>query len=134
MLTFSFNTKYSLPVPKDHITTFIEQPFTSEEAEFNVLQAGGSHPLDVGYLPTVDAPVPPPGSLVGQNPVVGYKMQPVYTWGLSYIPYNFNPADPQVAIFNQLYFRQAFQLLINQAAIVQGALHGYGKVDDRTGR
>ncbi|HET9897076.1 MAG TPA: ABC transporter substrate-binding protein [Streptosporangiaceae bacterium] len=129
VLTFSRNPKYSLSVPKDHITQFIEQPYTSEEAEFNVLQAGGAHPLDVGYLPTVDAPVPPPGAQVGQNPVAGYRMQPVYTWGLSYIPYNFGPADPQVAIFNQLYFRQAFQLLVNQPAIVQGALHGYGKVE-----
>ncbi len=129
VLTFSYNTKYSLPVPKDHIDTFIEQPYTSEEAEFNVLQAGGSQPLDVGYLPTVDAPVPPPGAQVGQNPVTGYKMQPVYTWGLSYMPYNFDDADPQVDIFRQLYFRRAFQLLVNQAAIVQGALHGYGKVE-----
>ena len=96
-----------------------------------MLQAGGAQPLDVGYLPTVDAPVPPPGAEVGQNPVAGYTMQPVYTWGLSYIPYNFDAADPQVAIFRQLYFRQAFQLLVNQAAIVQGALHGYGKVTSR---
>lgn len=129
VLTFSSNPSYSLPLPDHHITTFIEQPFTSEEAEFNVLQAGGSHPLDVGYLPTVDAPVPPPGEQVGQNPVAGYTMQPVYTWGLSYIPYNFNDADPQVGIFKQLYFRQAFQLLVNQPAIIQGALHGYGKVN-----
>ncbi len=128
VLTFSWNAKYSGPVPTDHITTFIEDPFTSEEAEYNVLQAGGVQPLDVGYLPTVDAPLPPPGRAVGQNPVAGYRMQPVYTWGLSYIPYNFNPVDPQVKIFDQLYFRQAFQYLVNQASIIQGALHGYGKI------
>lgn len=127
-LTFTYNKSYSLQVPKDHITTFREVPFTTEQAEFNQLQAGGSNAIDVGYLPTVDAPEPQPGQDVGQNPVGGYSLQPVYTWGLSYIPYNFNPADRQVAIFNQQYFREAFQLLVNQAAIIQGALHGYGKI------
>ena len=43
----------------NHITTFIEAPFTSEQAEYNVLQdPTGSQTVDVGYLPTVDAPVP----------------------------------------------------------------------------
>jgi peptide/nickel transport system substrate-binding protein len=128
VLTFSYNTSYSLPVPAHHIAVFREIPFTSEQAEFNQLQAGGSNTIDVGYLPTVDAPLPQPGQAVGQNPVGGYALDPVYTWGLSYIPYNFDPADPQVAIFNQQYFREAFQLLVNQAAIIQGALHGYGKI------
>ncbi len=127
-LTFRFNKAYSGPVPRHHISTFVEVPFTSEEAEYNVLQAGGSNRLDVGYLPTVDAPVPPPGAQVGQNPVPGYRLQPLYTWGLSYFPYNFNPADKQLAVISQLYFRQALQLLVNQAAIIQGPLHGYGKL------
>jgi|SRR5580658_218021 peptide/nickel transport system substrate-binding protein len=127
-LTFTYNTSYSGPVPRNHISEFVEIPFTSEEAEFNVLQAGGSSAIDVGYLPTVDAPVPPPGEAVGQNPVPGYDLQPLYTWGLSYIPYNFSKADPQVAIFRQLYFRRAFQYLVNQEEIIQGALHGYGKI------
>jgi peptide/nickel transport system substrate-binding protein len=127
-LTYTYNTDYSGPVPPHHITKFVEEPFTSEEAEFNVLQAGGKQPLDVGYLPTVDAPVPPPGQPVGDNPVAGYHMNPLWTWGLNYIPYNFNPIDPQVHVFDQPYFRQAFQYLVNQAAIIQGALHGYGIV------
>jgi peptide/nickel transport system substrate-binding protein len=129
-LAFDYNTHYSGPVPADHVNKFIEVPFTTEQAEYNVLQAGGSNKLDVGYLPTVNAPVPPPGATVGQNPVAGYKMQPVYTWGLNYIPYNFSSTDPQLAVINQLYIRQALQLLINQSAIVQGALHGYGRVTD----
>jgi peptide/nickel transport system substrate-binding protein len=129
-LTFTYNTLYSGPVPKDHINKFVEVPFTSEEAEYNVLQGGGgggTNKLDVGYLPTVDAPVPTRPGSVGQNPVPGYKMAPVYTWGLNYIPYNFSDTDPQLAVVNQLYIRTALQYLINQSAIVQGALHGYGK-------
>jgi peptide/nickel transport system substrate-binding protein len=127
-LTFSYNRDYSGPVPKHHISVFKELPFTSEEAEYNVLAAGGRNGLDVGYLPTVNAPVPPPGSTVGQNPIGGYRLQPVYTWGLSYFPYNFSSADPQLPIISQQYFRQAIQLLENQAAIIEGPLHGYGHV------
>ena len=128
VLTFSFNPKYSGTVPKAHINVFKELPFTSEEAEYNVLAAGGSNPLDVGYLPTVNAPVPPPGRPVGANPIPGYRLQPLYTWGLSYFPYNFSSADPQLPIISQQYFRHALQLLENQAAIIQGPLHGYGHV------
>jgi peptide/nickel transport system substrate-binding protein len=128
VLTFSYNKGYAGPVPKHHISVFKELPFTSEEAEYNVLAAGGSNPLDVGYLPTVNAPVPPPGSTVGQNPVAGYRLQPLFTWGLSYFPYNFSSANPQLPIISQQYVRQAIQWLENQAAIIQGPLHGYGHV------
>jgi peptide/nickel transport system substrate-binding protein len=132
-LTFIYNPKYSGPVPSDHVNKFIEVPFTTEQAEYNVLQGGsgsGQNQLDVGYLPTVNAPEPSPGAAIGQNPVVGYKMAPVYTWGLNYIPYNFSKSDPQLAVVSQQYIREALQLLVNQAAIVQGPLHGYGKVTD----
>lgn len=128
VLTFDYNQAYSGPVPRDHIMVFKELPFTSEEAEYNVLAAGGSNGLDVGYLPTVNAPVPPPGTSVGENPVAGYHLQPLYTWGLSYFPYNFSSADPQLPIISQQYFRHAIQLLEDQAAIIQGPLHGYGHV------
>jgi peptide/nickel transport system substrate-binding protein len=128
VLTFAYNNSYSGPVPKHHITGFKELPFTSEEAEYNVLAAGGSNPLDVGYLPTVNAPVPPPGKAVGENPVAGYRLQPLFTWGLSYFPYNFSSSNPQLPIISQQYFRQAIQWLENQAAIIQGPLHGYGHV------
>lgn len=128
VLSFAFNRDYSGPVPSAHITGFQELPFTSEEAEYNVLAAGGANPLDVGYLPTVDAPVPPPGRSVGANPVTGYRLQPLYVWGLSYFPYNFSSADPQLPIISQVYFRQALQLLEDQASVIQGPLHGYGHV------
>jgi peptide/nickel transport system substrate-binding protein len=130
VLTFQFNRGYSgqAQMPKDHITTFVEVPFTSEEAEYNVLQAQGRNTLDVGYLPTVDASLPQPDQSVGQNPVSGYQLQALYTWGLSYAAYNFESHDPMVAVFSQQYFRTAFQDLVNQSEIIQGPLHGYGKL------
>jgi peptide/nickel transport system substrate-binding protein len=128
--TLLFNTKYSGPVAAHHITKFVEVPFTTESAEYNVLQDPvGSQTLDVGYLPTVDAPVPPPGASTGPNPssLTGYGLTAVYPWEISYFPYNFNnpTAGP---IFSQLYFRQAFQDLVDQEGVINGPMHGYGKV------
>jgi peptide/nickel transport system substrate-binding protein len=129
-LTMLFNTRYSGPVAKGHITKFVEVPFTTESAEYNVLQDPvGSLALDVGYLPTVDAPVPPPGATVGSNPstLPDYALTVVYPWEISYFPYNFN--NPAVGpIFSQLYFRKAFQELVDEEGVIAGPMHGYGKI------
>jgi peptide/nickel transport system substrate-binding protein len=125
----SFNPTYSGPLPAHHISKFELVPFTSEQAEFNVLQdPQGTQKVDVGYLPTVDAPVPPPGALTGGNPVslTGYKLSVLYPWQLSYFPYNYT--DPTAGpIFKQQYFREAFQLLVDQEGVIDGPMHGYGK-------
>jgi len=129
-LTMKFNNKYSGPVAKNHITTFIETPYTTEQAEYEVLQDPlPGQTIDVGYLPTVDAPVPPAGANVGSNPasLSGYDLSAVYPWELSYFPYNFNNNTGQGPIFKQLYFRQAFQQLVDQEGVINGPLHGYGK-------
>ena len=123
------NPHYAGPVAAHHISTFILQPYTSEQAEFNVLQdPQGGQPIDVGYLPTVDAPQPPPGETAGGNPstLANYKLTVLYPWALTYFPYNYR--DPKAGpIFSQLYFRQAFQSLIDQEGVIDGPLHGYGK-------
>jgi peptide/nickel transport system substrate-binding protein len=128
-LTMLFNDKYSGPVAPHHITKLIEVPFTTEGAEYNVLQdPSGSQVLDVGYLPTVDAPVPPAGATTGSNPgsLSNYSLNAVYPWEIAYFPYNFN--NPTSGpIFKQLYFRQAFQDLVDQEGVINGPLHGYGK-------
>jgi peptide/nickel transport system substrate-binding protein len=129
-LVLTYNTSYGGPVSPHHITTFTELPFTSEQAEYNVLQDPTSNQtIDMGYLPTVDAPVPPAGQLVGSNPtsLSNYKLSVLYVWQLSYFPYNFNNNTGQAAIFKQIYFRQAFQELVDQEGVIDGPLHGYGK-------
>jgi len=40
---------------------------------------------------------------------------------------NFQSTTGNGPIIKQLYFREALQLLMNQAAVIQGPLHGYGK-------
>jgi peptide/nickel transport system substrate-binding protein len=129
--TFVRNHDYGGPVT-GKITEFQEVPFTTESAEYNVLQAGaagGSQKIDVGYLPTTDAPAKPAGSapsVVGANPVHGYTLSPLYTWGINYFPINFQSTTGNGPILKQLYFRQVLENLMNQDSIINGPLRGYG--------
>jgi peptide/nickel transport system substrate-binding protein len=129
-LAVTYNQQYDGPVSAGHITQFTELPYTSEQAEYNVLQdPTAGQTIDVGYLPTVDAPTPPAGALVGANPstLPNYQLSVQYLWQLSYMPYNFRNTTGQAPIFDQQYFRQAFQYLVDQEGVINGPLHGYGK-------
>jgi peptide/nickel transport system substrate-binding protein len=121
--TFVPNTKYSGPI-KPTLAEFKEVPFTTESAEYNVLQAGNS--LQVGYLPTTDAPTKPVNQAVGTNPVNGYTLDPLYLWSINYFPLNFQSTTGNGPVIKQLYFRQALQYLMNQKSVIQGPLKGYG--------
>ncbi|MGH3154209.1 MAG: ABC transporter substrate-binding protein [Streptosporangiaceae bacterium] len=125
--TFVPNPKYSGPV-KPTLAKFQEEPFTTESAEYNVLQAGaaGGQKLDVGYLPTTDAPNKPANAAVGANPVSGYTLAPLVQWAINYFPINMQSTTGNGPVNRQLYFRQALQYLMNQKAIIDGPLHGYG--------
>jgi peptide/nickel transport system substrate-binding protein len=127
--TFVPNTAYSGP-QKPHLAKFEEVPFTTENAEYNVLQAGatGGQKIDVGYLPTTDAPTKPANATVGHNPVNGYTLDPLYSWSINYFPLNFQSTTGNGPIIKQLYFREALQYLMNQAAVISGPLHGYGQL------
>ena len=111
------NTKYSGP-DKTKISAFEEIPFTSDTAEFNELRAGD---LTIGYIPTQD---------LGQKGYLeshGYDFAPWDQFGITYFPYNFT--DPTSGpIFKQLYFRQAFQSLVNQSEYIKKFLFGYASV------
>jgi len=124
--TFVPNTAYS--GTKAHLAKFVEVPFTTEDAEYNVLQAGaaGGQKIDVGYLPTTDAPTKPSNATVGHNPVNGYTLAPLYLWGINYFPVNFQSTTGNGPVIKQLYFREALQYLMNQKAVIEGPLHGYG--------
>jgi peptide/nickel transport system substrate-binding protein len=128
--TFVPNTKFSGP-NKAHLAQFEEVPFTTEAAEYNVLRssAAGGQKIDVGYLPTTDAPAKPAGSnpmSPGANPVTGYTLAPLYVWGINYFVMNFQSTTGNGPVIKQLYFRQALAYLLNQAAVIKGPLRGYG--------
>src|SRR6202020_261176 len=121
------NVAYSGPV-KARLAQFVEVPFTTESAEYNVLQAKGTggNQIDVGYLPTIDAPPTSSPNVAGRTPVPGYSLSRTYTWGPHYFPLNYQSTTGNGPILKQLYFRQALQYLMNQAAVIAGPLKGYG--------
>jgi peptide/nickel transport system substrate-binding protein len=125
--TFAANKSYS-GTPKPRLAQFQEVPFTTEAAQYNVLRAGstGGQQIDVGYLPTTDAPTKPANATVGTNPVPGYTLAPLYPWGINYFPVNFQSTTGNGPIIKQLYFREALAYLMNQQAIINGPLKGYG--------
>ncbi len=108
------NTKYSGP-NKAKIGVFEEIPFTTDTAEFNELRAGD---LSIGYIPSQDI------AQKGYMEHHGYSFNPWYSFSITYFPYNFT--DPTSGpIFKQLYFRQAFQSLVNQPEYISRFLAGY---------
>jgi peptide/nickel transport system substrate-binding protein len=125
--TFVPNRSYSGPV-KPKLAQFQEVPFTTESAEYNVLRAGsaGGNQIDVGYLPTTDAPAKPANAIIGTNPVNGYTLSPLYAWSINYFPLNYQSTTGNAPILKQLYFRQALQYVMNQEAVISGPLKGYG--------
>ena len=123
------NKSYSGPI-KPTIKEFQEIPFTTDSAEFNDLVSGS---IDVGYLPftEVTASTSNPTKAEANNPRLSsnYTMDPLYTWSINYFPYNFNSTGDGGAagpIFKQLYFRQAFQTLVDQPLYNQKINKGYG--------
>lgn len=123
------NPHYSGPV-KPSLSEFVELPYTSTGAEFNALLGGK---LTVGYLPTEDITSPSKSPLVpgANNPRLAGKftLATWFPWGIQYMPYNFNSTgDGGQAgkIFRQLYFRQAFQLLIDQPLYIEKVFKNYG--------
>ncbi|HEX4701064.1 MAG TPA: ABC transporter substrate-binding protein [Pseudonocardiaceae bacterium] len=120
------NKSYSGPV-KAKLAQFKELPFTSDQAEFNVLRGGNT--INVGDIPITDLPqrsVNSPSPVPATDPIPGgkYTLVPNYIWGWSYAPINY--ANPTYgAALKQLYLRQALQLTIDQKTDDQVAWRGY---------
>jgi peptide/nickel transport system substrate-binding protein len=129
-VTFVPNKSYSGPV-KPKLAQFQELPFTTDSAEYSVLQApSGSSKIDVGYVPTLDLPAKPANATVGANPLStkGYNMYPLPVWGINYYVVNFQSTTGNGPVIQQLYFREALAYLMNQASVVNGPLKGYGSI------
>ena len=121
--TFVPNRRFSGP-DKPHLAKFVELSYTSAAAEFSVLRAGpgvggpgaatSGDQISVGYVPDND--LPQSGALEAQ----GYQLVDWYPFQFDYFEPNFN--NPQVGpILRELYFREAFQHLVDQ----QGWIHAY---------
>jgi peptide/nickel transport system substrate-binding protein len=127
-ITFVPNKSYSGPI-KPKLAEFKEIPFTTENAEYNALRSPSKgEKIDVGYLPTTDAPQKPADQEVGANPLQreGYSLVPQYVWDINYYVLNFQSTTGNGPVLRQLYFRQALAYLTNQDANISGPMHGYG--------
>ncbi len=132
-VVFVPNKTYSGP-NKPTYKELIEKPFASESAEYDALAVGT---VDVGTLPFTEVISPAtspskPSQTVKpgkNNPRLStYNLVTVYRWGVNYFPLNFkSTGDTGEAgpIFSQLYFRQAFQSLVDQTLYIDRAYHGY---------
>ncbi len=116
---FKANPAYSGP-DTHAIEYFVEEPFTTDTAELDVLRSGNS--ITYGYLPFQDA---------AQQPALnseGYQQYVWNDWGINYFVFNFH--NPTVGpIFSQAYFRQAMQSLIDEQAFIKGPLNGFAVTD-----
>jgi len=111
------NPDYS-GTPKPSVAKFVELPFTDNNAELTALKTDGPSSLTVGYLPPEDSTQQ--SSLQGQ----GYALQSSYTFSYNFFPLNLN--NPKFGpVFRQLYFRQAFQHLVDQPGWITAYLDGW---------
>jgi peptide/nickel transport system substrate-binding protein len=107
--------------PKPSISAFEELPYTTDTAEFNALRSGS---LSIGYIPVQDL-----AQKASLEKSEGYSYNPWYDFGIVYFPYNFT--NPTVGpIFKQLYFRQAFQSLVNQPQYIKDFGAGIGTINN----
>jgi peptide/nickel transport system substrate-binding protein len=115
-VTFVPNKDYSGPT-KASLSKFIEVPFTSESAMIDQIKSQGPSSLSVAYVPPQYEPLA--ASLKSQ----GYDVNMASGYEINYFSLNFN--NPTVGpIFRQLYFRQAFQHLVDQNGWINSFLHG----------
>jgi peptide/nickel transport system substrate-binding protein len=127
-VTFVPNRSYSGPV-KPKLAAFEEVPFTTDSAEYDVLQSSNSSSkIDVGYIPAADLPAKPPGAAAGANPLSakGYTLAPLYAWGMGFYVMNFHSTTGNGPVIRELYFRQAMAYLMDQQGVISGPLRGYG--------
>lgn len=119
------NRSYTGPT-RPHLARFVELPFTSAAAELSALEAGdatgsaaSTSGITVGYVPDDD---------LSQRPVLrarGYRLVDDYPFQFDYFEPNFD--NPTVGpIFRQLYFRQAFQHLVDEPGWLRAFYHGLG--------
>lgn len=133
--SFVPNPSYSGP-RKPILSRFVEVPYSSASSELSALVAGGPTAPEVGYLPLQNTPQKPAGlpfTAAGPNaPALRgrYTLVQSEQWQINYMPENFKSTfgakGHAGAVFQQLYFRQALQELVNQDGIISTYYKGYG--------
>ncbi len=114
--TMSPNTTYAGPMSSKP-SKLEAVPFTSDTAEWNAVKSGA---IDQGYVPFAD--LPQVDSIKSNYNVFGYP-----GFGFNYVTYNFKDKTGDFNnIIKQLYIRQAFAHLEDQAGYIKAFFHGAG--------
>jgi peptide/nickel transport system substrate-binding protein len=114
-VTFVPNPDYS-GSPKPSISKFVELPFTSDTTIFNEMLSGGPSALTVTALPAQDVPK------LSAVEAKGYTDNQAASYSVNFFPLNYE--NPTIGhVFQQSYFRQAFQHLIDQPGWIKAYLH-----------
>ena len=114
-VTFVPNPDYS-GSPKPSISKLVTLPFTSEAAVYNEVRSSGPTAITIASVPQQYAPQ------VSALEAEGYNYNKAASYSFNYFPLNFH--NPKVGpIFSQLYFRQAFQHLIDQRGWIDAFLY-----------
>lgn len=121
--TFVPNPTYS-GSPKATISKFVELPFTSEDAIYNEIRSSGPSAITIGNLPAQYAQQS--SQLVSE----GYDLNKAASYSFNYFPLNEETSattspggEPIRYVFQQTYFRQAFQHLVDQPGWINAFLH-----------
>jgi peptide/nickel transport system substrate-binding protein len=115
--------------PQKATVTVIEEPYTTDNAEFDALLGNN---LDIGYAPQQDITKPTTNpSIAGTNNprLTNFYLTPWVVFGFNYSVMKFDSTGDggnAGAIYKQLYVRQAMQSVVDQTAMIQKFLAGYG--------
>jgi peptide/nickel transport system substrate-binding protein len=110
--------------PKVSIDKLVELPYTSEAAIYNTIKSGGPSSVTIGNVPSQYAPQLTSLAATG----TGYDINKAASYSFNYFPLNLNSnaptspgGEPVRYIFQQPYFRNALQHLVDQ----QGWIHAF---------
>jgi len=117
LVELTANKKYT-GADKAQIENVRFLPFTSADAEMNVVRSGE---VDYGYISASQL------TNDKQFTDLGYGVEQWAGWSITYMPYNF--AGPHKNLFSQLYVRQALQHSIDQETISDAIWHGAATPD-----
>ena len=115
--------------PQKATVTVIEEPYTTDNAEFDALLGNN---LDIGYAPQQDITKPTTNASIAgtNNPrLTNFYLTPWILFGFNYAVLKFDSTGDggnAGAIYKQLYVRQAMQSVVDQPAMIQKFLAGYG--------
>lgn len=109
------NTAYS-GTPKPTISKLVEVPFSDSGTLVRLLRSQGTSALTIAGMPSEDAPEIP--KVVGE----GFTDNKAASYSFTYFVLNLN--NPTVGkVFQQTYFRQALQHLVDQEGWIHQFLH-----------